>query len=77
MNDHYIIVIGRQFGSGGRLIGKILSERLAIDYYDSALLKALLYRDEDIIRMFKTKVPVKVYKLRDDSFLKNLQKHLA
>lgn len=47
------------------------------NYYDSALLKALPYRDEDIIRMFKTKVPVKVYKLRDDRFLKELQKHVT
>lgn len=34
----YIICIGRQLGSGGREIGKILSERLGIAYYDSEVL---------------------------------------
>ena len=47
------------------------------NYYDSSLLKGLPYRDDDIIRMFKTKVPVKVYKLRDDRFLKEIQKYIA
>lgn len=35
---HIIISIGRQFGSGGRVIGKALSEKLGIDYYDKELL---------------------------------------
>ena len=33
-----IIVIGRQFGSGGRLIGKQVAARLGIPYYDKELL---------------------------------------
>ncbi len=33
-----IISIGRQFGSGGRVIGKALAEKLNIDYYDKELL---------------------------------------
>lgn len=33
-----IITIGRQFGSGGREIGKKLSERLGIPYYDKEIL---------------------------------------
>lgn len=36
-ND-FIIVIGRQYGSGGREIGKILANRLGIAYYDKELL---------------------------------------
>lgn len=32
------ITIGRQFGSGGRLIGRALAEALGIDFYDKALL---------------------------------------
>lgn len=32
------ITVGRQFGSGGRLIGKALAESLGIDYYDKSLL---------------------------------------
>lgn len=33
-----VIVIGRQFGSGGRHIGKGIASRLGIAYYDKALL---------------------------------------
>ena len=33
-----IITIGRQFGSGGRDIGKILAEKYSIPFYDSELL---------------------------------------
>ncbi|MEZ3551437.1 MAG: cytidylate kinase-like family protein [Muribaculaceae bacterium] len=33
-----VIVIGRQFGSGGRKIGKGIAKRLGIPYYDKALL---------------------------------------
>ena len=39
MPDNYVIVIGRQFGSGGRTIGKLLANRLGIAYYDTELLK--------------------------------------
>ncbi len=34
-----IITISRQYGSGGRLIGKEVAERLGINYYDRELLK--------------------------------------
>lgn len=34
----FAITIGRQFGSGGRELGKKLAERLGIDYYDKELL---------------------------------------
>ena len=37
MND-FIIVIGRQYGAGGRLLGKKLAEKLNIPYYDKELL---------------------------------------
>ena len=33
-----LIVIGRQFGSGGRRIGKLVAERLGIGYYDTEIL---------------------------------------
>lgn len=35
----YVICIGRQFCSGGRQIGKMLAERLGIDYYDAQSLR--------------------------------------
>ncbi|HQJ89656.1 MAG TPA: cytidylate kinase family protein, partial [Paludibacteraceae bacterium] len=34
MSNNLIISIGRQFGSGGRLVGKALAEALGFDYYD-------------------------------------------
>ena len=38
MNKPYVINIGRQLGSGGRLVGKHLSEQLHIAYYDKEIL---------------------------------------
>lgn len=38
MAGKVLITIGRQFGSGGRDIGKLLAERLAIPFYDKELL---------------------------------------
>lgn len=35
---HPVVVIGRQFGSGGRRIGKIVAELLGLAYYDKELL---------------------------------------
>lgn len=34
----YVITVGRQFGSGGRELGKALASRLGIDYFDKELL---------------------------------------
>lgn len=36
--DKYVITIGRQMGSGGRHLGRLLAERLNIPYYDRELL---------------------------------------
>ena len=36
--ENIIISIGRQFGSGGRVIGKALAQKLNFDYYDKELL---------------------------------------
>lgn len=38
MDNKKIITISREFGSGGRLIGKRLAERLEVPYYDKELL---------------------------------------
>ncbi|MBQ9076409.1 MAG: cytidylate kinase-like family protein [Muribaculaceae bacterium] len=35
---NYVITIGRQFGSGGRELGKLLADTLGIAYYDKELL---------------------------------------
>lgn len=34
----FVITIGREYGSGGRFVGKLLAERLGIKFYDSELL---------------------------------------
>lgn len=39
MGKRIIITLGRQFGSGGRSIGKRLSEELGIAFYDKELIK--------------------------------------
>lgn len=36
--DKYVITIGRQMGSGGRHLGRLLADRLGIPYYDRELL---------------------------------------
>ncbi|MBR2337852.1 MAG: cytidylate kinase family protein, partial [Clostridia bacterium] len=38
MNNKTIITIGRQFGSGGREIGRRLAEKLGVPFYDKDLL---------------------------------------
>jgi cytidylate kinase len=38
MERKIILTVGRQYGSGGRVIGKQLAERLSIHYYDNELI---------------------------------------
>lgn len=38
-NKDFVIVIGREYGSGGRRIGKMLASGLGVNYYDKTLLK--------------------------------------
>ena len=40
-NKKFVITINRELGSGGRTIGRKLSERLGVKYYDKALVKEL------------------------------------
>ncbi len=40
MDNHRVICIARQFGSGGREVGQALAAQLGIAYYDKELLKA-------------------------------------
>lgn len=37
--NKYVITIARGYGSGGRTIGKMLSEELGIPFYDRELLR--------------------------------------
>lgn len=36
--EKFLIVIGREYGSGGRRIGKMLAKELGVSYYDKTLL---------------------------------------
>lgn len=36
-----IITISREFGSGGRELGKRLSDRMGFDYYDNEIITAI------------------------------------
>ena len=38
-NENFVITIGRQFGSGGRELGKLLASTFGIEYYDKELLQ--------------------------------------
>ena len=37
--DNYVITIARQYGSGGRTIGEMLSKNLGIAYYDKDIIR--------------------------------------
>ena len=43
-NDKFVITINRELGSGGRTVGRKLAERLGVEYYDKALVRALQER---------------------------------
>lgn len=36
--DNFVVTIGRQMGSGGRELGRLLAERLGVEFYDKRLL---------------------------------------
>ena len=40
-NEKFVITINRELGSGGRTIGRKLAEKLGVEFYDKALIKAL------------------------------------
>ena len=35
----FVVTVARSFGSGGRIIGKMLARKLDVDYYDSELIR--------------------------------------
>ena len=47
MSTNTIFTIGRQFGSGGRQVGKMLAEKLGIPFYDKELI-AISARDSGL-----------------------------
>lgn len=43
-DEKYVITINRELGSGGRTVGRLLSQRLQVKYYDKALIEQLTQR---------------------------------
>ena len=41
-NEKFVISINREMGSGGRTIGEKLAEKLGVQFYDKALINALV-----------------------------------
>ena len=39
MEQKVIITIGRQYGSGGRMIGKLLAEALGVPFYNKEIIE--------------------------------------
>ena len=59
-----IITVGREFGSGGREIGRKLAQALGIAYYDHEIVTELIRRTnlaEEYIRSIEEKNPVPVF----------------
>ncbi len=56
LNKKFVITINRELGSGGRVIGQKLAERLGVPFYDKALIKGLkekFHLDVDEIEKLK------------------------
>lgn len=59
-----IITVGREFGSGGREIGRKIAQELGIAYYDHEIVTELIRRTnlaEEYIRSIEEKNPVPVF----------------
>ena len=41
LKEKFVVTINRELGSGGRTVGRKLSERLGVPFYDKALIKSL------------------------------------
>lgn len=70
-----IITIGRQYGSGGREIGKLLSEKLGIGYYDKELLRKAAQDSglcEKVLESFDERPKSLLYSLAMDTYMFSL-----
>lgn len=63
IKKQFVITIGRQYGSGGRLVGKRLAESLGINFYDENILK---------ITSEKTAIGEQYFRLADEKAGDNL-----
>ena len=37
--ENFVITIARQYGSGGRTVGKMLAEKLGVSFYDKQIIQ--------------------------------------
>ena len=58
MNEHYVINLGRQLGSGGKEIGEKLAKELGIAFYDKELIN-LASKESGLCREFFEKADEK------------------
>ncbi len=55
-NETFIVTISRELGAGGRVVGRLLAEKLRINYFDYAVIEALTTQydtDADIVETVK------------------------
>ena len=67
-----IITVGREFGSGGREIGRRIAEELQIAYYDQEIITEIAKRtalSEAYIRQIEEKRPVVSFPIHWTQFL--------
>ena len=50
MSKNIVITIGRQFGSGGRYVGRLLAEKLGVPFYDKEYLDTHAHPDENHVQ---------------------------
>mgnify|MGYP003158873414 CR=1 FL=1 len=53
MNEHYVINLGRQLGSGGKEIGEKLAQEFGIAFYDKELIKLAAYARNSLKKQMK------------------------
>lgn len=55
-NETFVVTISRELGAGGRVVGRLLAEKLRINYFDYAVIEALTTQydaDTDIVEQVK------------------------
>ena len=69
--ENKVIAISRQFGSGGRAIGKKVAEELDIPFYDLAIIEMAAERSgaayEDLLEVDEKKVGTRWYQFTDEN----------
>ena len=71
----FVITIGREYGSGGRIIGEKLAKRLGVNFYDKNMIDKILVSVDtnDILVLAKR---IKLIEQIQNEFKFNLNKEL-